>query len=276
MGNRKRQSRLEGEAVRRLRSVLEREGSKIRAARLRRQWTQAELARRSGLTQPTVSRMERGEGSTLSLATWQRVALVLDLPFEIKLGRDALELPADAGHLAIQDLILRLGRTHGHGRTFELQTRSSDPMRSTDVGLVDHKRRRLVRVECVNSFGNIGDAVRSSDRKGREAEGLAISLGHGEPYSMHECWVIRSTRRNREILTRYPEIFASRFTGSSRAWVQALATGCEPPREPGLVWCDTAPTRLFDWRHDSVDAPLDLLHPPAARRLRRDHDRGGG
>lgn len=244
----KRQSKLQAEAIRTLQATLRAEGQKIKLARKRRGWTQKELGRRGGLSQQAISHMERGDGSMLSVATWKRVSMVLGLPLELRIGRDALELPVDAGHLEIQELILRLGRAGGYGRTFELPTRSTDPMRPTDVGLVDHKRRRLVRVECVNSFGNIGDAVRSSDRKQREAEGLAISLGHGEPYSVHVCWVIRSTRRNREILARYPEIFASRFTGSSRAWVRALVNAIEPPNEPGLIWCDTAATRLFEWR----------------------------
>jgi hypothetical protein len=67
-------------------------------------------------------------------------------------------------------------------------------------------------------------------------------------------WVVRETARNRALLARYPEIFASVFTGSSRGWVLALTTGSEPPDEPGLVWCDCrdrsiarlAPTRLND------------------------------
>ena len=248
MATKKRRSRLEAEAIRLLQSDLRALGQKIRAARIRRGWTQRELGRRAELAQQTVSQIERGDGATLSVASWKRVTSVLDLFFAIKLGRDALELPADAGHLGIQELILRLGRANGYDRTFELPTRSGDPMRSTDVGLVSHAKRRLIRIECVNTFGNIGDAVRSSDRKDREAEGLAISLGHGTPYSVHTCWVIRSTRRNREILARYPEIFSSRFTGSSRKWVEALTTGSEPPGEPGLVWCDVAATRLFDWR----------------------------
>lgn len=243
-----RRSRLQAEAVRALNDALRVAGQKVRSARNRRGWTQKELGRRAGLGQQTVSQMERGEGGTLSVAAWKRVAMVLDHPLELRIGRDALELPLDAGHLAIQELILRLGRVAGYGRTFELPTRTTDPMRSTDVGLVDHERRRLVRVECVNSFGNIGDAVRSSDRKQREAEGLAISLGSGQPYSVHLCWVIRSTRRNRELLARYPEIFASRFTGSSRRWVEALTSGADPPSEPGLVWSDIAASRLFDWR----------------------------
>jgi len=192
--------------------------------------------------------MERGDGATLSIAAWRRVAIVLDLPFEIKFGRDAREETADAGHLALQELVLRLGRAAGYGRTFELPTKPSNPRLSTDVGLVDNSRRRLLLIECVNSLGDIGAATRSSDRKAIEAEGLAISLGHGEPYAVHVCWVVRNTRRNRELLARYPEIFASRFMGSSRAWVRALTTGSDPPPARGLVWSDAKAMRLFDWR----------------------------
>jgi len=34
----------------------------------------------------------------------------------------------------------------------------------------DDARRILVQVECVNTFGNVNAAVRSSDRKAAEAE----------------------------------------------------------------------------------------------------------
>jgi hypothetical protein len=43
-------------------------------------------------------------------------------------------------------------------------------------------------------------------------------------------------------------VFASRFPGSSRRWVDALTTGTPPPRETGLVWCDVGATRLSEWR----------------------------
>jgi hypothetical protein len=38
---------------------------------------------------------------------WQQVALVLQLHLELTLGRDPMEEPADAGHLTIQELVLR-------------------------------------------------------------------------------------------------------------------------------------------------------------------------
>ncbi len=164
------------------------------------------------------------------------------------LGRDTLEAPADAGHLAMQELILRVARPAGYHRTFELPTKPADPSRSTDVGLRDDLQRRLVQVECWNSFGSINASLRSTDRKRAEAEQLAIAIGHGDAYSVHICWVVRATRRNRALLAQYPEIFASRFPGSSRRWIRALTFGSPPPDEPGLVWCDARATRLFEWR----------------------------
>lgn len=252
MAIKKRRSKLEAEAIRLLQPALREAGQRLRAARKRRHWMQGALGRRVELSQQTISQVERGDGATLSVAAWQRIALVLGLPLDLKIGRDAFEPPEDAGHLGIQELILRLGRQNGYGRTFELQTKSTDVALSTDVGLVSHPLRRLVRVECVNLVGNIGAAIRSSDRKQREAEGLAIALGHGEPYAVHEVWVMRDTRRNRELARSYPEVFASRFIGSSRAWLSALTRGTQPPNEPGLVWCDVAATRLFEWRRSSV------------------------
>lgn len=174
--------------------------------------------------------------------------MALELPLSVEIGRDAKEEPADSGHLRIQELILRLGRQTGAQRFFELPTKPADPTRSTDVGLRYDTHRRLTLVECVNTFGNINASVRSGDRKRAEAEALAVAIGHGEPYSVHQCWVIRATRRNRGIVAKYPEIFAVRLPGSSREWVRALTTGATPPEEPGLVWCSVDASRLFEWR----------------------------
>ncbi len=192
--------------------------------------------------------MERGEGGSLSIELWQQAALVLGLRLDLTLGRDPMEEPADAGHLDVEELALRLGRATGRRRNFELPTRPANPSLSTDVGLFDDPNRLLIQLECVNTFGNVNAAIRSSDRKRAEAEELAIAQGHGNPYRVRQCWIVRATRRNRELLRRYPEIFASRFIGSSRGWVDSLTGGTLPPDQPGLVWCDVAATRLFEWR----------------------------
>jgi transcriptional regulator with XRE-family HTH domain len=247
MTKRKRQE-LAAEAHRRNLEQLAALGADVRASRERRHWTQARLAERAGIARSTEGDIERGLGGGHTLDAWQRVALALDRPLRVQLSAESVREPDDAGHLAIQELVLRLGRTAGYLGQFELATRPPEPWRSADVGLRDDGRRRLILVECWNSIGDIGAAARSTSRKVAEAAQLAAALGGERPYEVTACWVIRATRRNRALVSRYPEVFGSRFPGSSSGWVRALATGTGPPDRPGLVWCDLGAIRLFAWR----------------------------
>jgi transcriptional regulator with XRE-family HTH domain len=250
----KRRSPIEVQALRLLRARLAGEGAKVRAARQRRKLTQKGLGQRAGLSQQTISQLERGDGATLSLASWQRVALVLALHLDLRLGRDSLEGPRDGGHLALQELVLRLARARPAVRRFELPNRGSDPSRWSDVAVIDHANRRIELYECVNVFADIGAAVRSSDRKVADAEGVAATVSGGEAYAVHACWVVRDSRRNRVLVARYPELFASRFAGSSRRWLRTLVTGAQPPMQRGLIWCDVRVTRVFAWRRAKIGA----------------------
>lgn len=243
-----RRPELAADAQRRNLEQLARLGGDLRASRPRRRLSQRELARLTGLSQSTISLLERGRGGSLSLDTWQRVALALGRPLRVDLAADPRSEPADAGHLAIQELVLRLSRAAGYTGSFELATRPADPGRSADVALRDDRRRRFVLVECWNTIGDIGAAARSFERKLAEAQRLAVAIGGDRPHRVAGCWVVRATARNRTLLARYAEVFAARFPGSSVAWVRTLATGTEPPDQPGLAWCDAARTRLFAWR----------------------------
>src|SRR5579864_6088596 len=89
--------------------LLARAGAQVAESRRRRRWTQARLGHQVGLAQSTVSKAERGFGGSLSLDAWQRIGLALDRPLRIELSRDVREEPADAGHLAIQELVMRVG-----------------------------------------------------------------------------------------------------------------------------------------------------------------------
>lgn len=214
--------------------------------RERRGWTRIQLAKRAGLGRMVVSRIEHGTGA-MDLEALQRIGAAVGRSLSITFGRDPLEQPADAGHLAMQELLLRLGRAAGYEGSVELPTRPAESWRSADVGLADARHRRLILAECWNTIGDIGAAVRTSDRKRADLEDLAIARwGPGAAVGL--VWVARATARNRALSARYPEVFAARFPGSSRAWVRALADGGSLPTERGLVWCDPAATRLFAWR----------------------------
>jgi transcriptional regulator with XRE-family HTH domain len=241
-------TRLALEAERLNREQLARLGSDARAARGRRRLTQAQLGVRVGLSQTTVSALERGHGGGLSLDAWQRIGLALGMPFRPAFQRDPREDPVDAGHLALQELVLRLGRAAGYRGLVELPTRPTEPWRSIDVALADDEARRLVVAECWNTIGDVGAGARSSARKRAEAEDLATGRWGEHPHQVGLVWVIRATARNRSLLARYPELFASRFPGSSAGWVRALTTGSDPPAEPGIVWASVDGTRLWPWR----------------------------
>ena len=238
---------LDVEVDRRNQEQRARIGAEIQAFRERRAWTRMELADRAGLGRMVVGRLERGAGH-LDLDALQRVAAAFDQSLQVTFGRDRRQEPSDAGHLAIQELVLRVGRAAGCAGSFELATRPAEPWRSADVGFRDDRRRRLILVECWNMIGDIGAAARSSERKRAEAEALAIARWGDVPAAVGVVWVVRATARNRALVARYPEVFAARFPGSSVGWVRALAIGTTPPTEPGLVWCDVRATRLDAWR----------------------------
>jgi transcriptional regulator with XRE-family HTH domain len=243
---RARRSTVDAEAARRSRERKARLGGQIRSIRLRRALTQADLADRAGIGRQIVGRAERGVGP-IDLETLERISIALDVPLVLDFGRDRARDVSDAGHLGVQELVLRLGRAAGLEPHFELATKPAEPWRSSDAALADNPRRLLIGVECWNDIGDVGASSRSSTRKQAELEALAVARWGPDGRARH-VWVIRATARNRDLVARYPEVFAARFPGSSRGWVDALTSGAEPPVEPGLVWCDVGATRLYEWR----------------------------
>lgn len=208
------------------------------------------LASKAGIDRTRLSQIELGKGGGVPAERWFALADALQMPFRMEFGRDPVQDIEDAGHLEMQECMLRLGRAIGFSRAFELATRPSNPAYSVDVGLRDDSRRILVLVECWNTFGNIGASVRSTRRKIAEAESLAIAIGGDRgPYRVAAVWVVRDAPRNRSVLARYPEVFEATFSAASGGWVKALTVpDVAPPIEVGLAWCDPRAGKLTAWR----------------------------
>ena len=248
-------TRLAQEAQAANREQLARLGTEVRAARLRRRLTQARLGARVGLSQSAISRAERGLGGGLTLDAWQRIGIALETPLRVTLPRDQLADTVDAGHLGMQELILRLGRAAKRTGLVELPTKPAEPWRSIDVALADDRLHRLIVAECWNTIGDIGAAARTSSRKQAEADTMATVRWGEASRGAALVWVVRATKRNRALLARYPEVFAARFPGSSAGWWRALTEGSDPPAEPGLVWSSVDGTRLFPLRRSDPGRP---------------------
>ena len=234
--------------------TVRRLGNDIRLARLRRRITQEDLAAAIGISRASQSRIELGRGRGVPVRIWLALAVELGLTPRFELQRDWREETRDAGHLAIQDLILRLGRGAGYEGTFELATRSRDPSQSIDVFLRSDRQRRLIVAEAWNTIGDVGAGARSFQRKLAEAAQFAVAIGGEQPYRVHGLWVVRASARNRDLVARYPHVFRAGFGGSSARWVAALISGSTPPSEAGLVWSDPQASRVFAWRY-SIRTP---------------------
>lgn len=228
-------------------------GAEVRSERLRLGMRQRDLAVRIDVRQGWISKIERGQGRGAPLELWVALGLALRRPLAISFTRPLGEMrePVDAGHLAMQERLLELARASGRVATFELPTRPADPRRSIDVCVRDVAHRVLIIQEAWNTFGDIGAATRSTNRKAAEAAELAAIVDDGPPYGVATVWVLRPNAANRALIGRYPQIFRSAFPGSSRAWVKALTTGSGPPTEPGLVWLDPRSGRVTEWRRPS-------------------------
>ncbi len=222
-------------------------GRELRSSRLRRHLLQASLADRVGISQALLSKMEAGKAIGTAPELWFALAESLGRHLRFEFARDPRSELADAGHADIQETLLRLTKRAGWRGGFELRTRAADPSRSIDVPLLDRVGRRIVIGECWNTFGDLGAAGRSSRQKQSMASEAAVALGGDDgSYDVGLVWIVRDTRRNRELVTRYEHIFEALLPGSSSAWVKALTVAGAPlPREPGLVWCDLRATRVF-------------------------------
>jgi len=220
-------------------------GRELRASRTRRRLTQTQVGVLVDLSKSAVSKAERGFGGSLSLDTWQSLFLALDRRLVVDVSRDAAAEPLDAGHLALQELVLRATQAAGIVRSFELPVPGAHGRHSIDVFLRCDRHRCLTVCECWNTLDDIGAATRSFNWKLTKAAEAAVAVGGTRAYAVNGVWVIRSTARNRGLVARYPHVFAARFPGSSAAWLSALTTDGPPPAAPGIVWADAAATRLF-------------------------------
>jgi DNA-binding XRE family transcriptional regulator len=221
-------------------------GGELRAARRRARLTQQQLGNRVGVQRSRVGEIERGDGASAPLVLWVRLGKAIGRPFAAVFSRD-LSIPPEPtgeGHLAAQELLLRLTREAGRTGSFELPTRSSASAGVVDVGIRDDVQRVLILAEIWNRLADMGAAARSTSRKVAEVEAAILPPA----FRTASCWLLVDNAANRAIVRRFPEVIRSRFPGSSVGWVRALANGDVPPRRPGIVWIDPRTARISELR----------------------------
>ena len=195
------------------------------------------MAKLAGISRARLGEIERGDGIGAPLGTWIALGLALKRPLAVSFSRATEHAVRDAGHLAIQELVLAAAERFGWLRHFELPTRPTMPAHSIDVLIRIDALRLLVIVEIWNRLEDIGAAVRTTHRKHAEGMALAAAIGLDDrPYTVATCWILRDSAANRDLIRHYPAVFRTEFPGSSRAWVDVFERGAKPPEGPGLIW----------------------------------------
>lgn len=171
----------------------------------------------------------------MSLTVWMRagdaVGADLHAYFEGASGADA---PRDAVHLGHQELIARYAEPGGWRAAAEEGLGGAGV---ADIVLARGEETALV--EVWDWFADVGGAFRSWDRKLERLES-------GTDGRVSGCWVVRATRRNRELFAAHRTLFDARFRGSASAWLAAFRDNNVPmPETPALLWVSVKGDRLF-------------------------------
>jgi transcriptional regulator with XRE-family HTH domain len=229
-------------------------GRALRDARARRRLTQAEAAALAGISRSEWSGLELGKrGATVWMLN--RAAFAVGTSLNAYLPEaSAADLPRDAVQLKAQELVLRTAKPGGwFGMPEDQIDREARTSRFGDVVLSRPKLRPLevALMEIIDWFDDVGAPTREWNRRLEAVERRAIArmVGDDPVPIISGCWLIRATQRNRALVRDHSNFFASRFSGSGKAWLAAMTDPTvSMPTDPALLWVAVNGDRLFATR----------------------------
>jgi transcriptional regulator with XRE-family HTH domain len=230
-------------------------GKALKEARLAIGLTQAAAARRAGMSQATWSALETDGDARYTMLTWDRAAHAVGTRLSAYLPEtSAADGPRDAVQLRAQELIIRTSLPGGWGGLPEEQI-DSEPSRSRVADVILYRPiqgpREYALMEVIDWFDDVGAPTRAWHRRLAAVERYAIARmrGDGPVPRIGGCWVIRATRRNRQLIGEHRHFFRARFPGSGRAWLAALTDPTSPmPGEHALLWVSVKGERIYPAR----------------------------
>ena len=173
--------------------------------------------------------VDRDPGYTL--LTWDRAAFAVGAGLDAFIrGGSAADRPRDAVHLKAQELVIRRHSRRVVGMPEEMIDREARTSRAADV-LLHRRDDQTVQVEyalmeVIDWFADVGAPLRDWSRRLGAVDSYAVARMRPDdelPITIG-CWIVRSTKRNRDLVAEHRNLFRSRFLGSGHAWSRALTT----------------------------------------------------
>ncbi len=231
-------------------------GAALKDARAAAGRSQRAVAEAAGMAQSTVVTAEHGDADDFTLRTWARLAVGSGVELRAYLkGASAADRPRDAVHLKAQELLLQTAAPGGwHGFAELGIDDAAHGSRFIDVALERHRDRpEMAVLEVVDWIDDVGAGLRDWTRRLARADQLATArLTRDDPAkgglilpAVSGCWVLRATRRNRDLVRDHSLVFRSRFGGSGTAWLAALRGPAPMPSEPAILWVSIDGERLW-------------------------------
>jgi transcriptional regulator with XRE-family HTH domain len=208
---------------RRLRLAAQRLGADLRTVRIGLGWSQATVARRAGVSQPTVSRLEAGDPRpSVVIVSHVAMALGLDLPLRAYPG-SGIRL-RDSGQLALAETVRR--RAHSAWRIALEAPTSDDGKQAADLVLFG--RGHAIHIELESRLVVVQAQLRSAGLKRDSLQqrhdipvGLVIGLG--------------DTHHNRGAVHAHRRLLGAALPATPREVWHAIETGMRIERD-GLLW----------------------------------------
>ena len=201
-------------------------GSAIRAVRHRRGWRQRDLAARAGVSDVTVSRLERGHLDTLSIRTVRAVASALDVRVDLLARWRAGDLDRllNAGHSALHDSVAAWFKQAFPA--WELAPEVSFNIYG-ERGVVDivawHPgRRALLIIELKTDIADVNELVGTFDRKRRLAREIVKERGW-VPTTVSGWVIVSAGRTNRARIAAHGAMLRAAFPLDGRSILAWLA-----------------------------------------------------
>ena len=207
---------------------LERVGKALRAIRLRRGWTQGDLARRARVPRGAISRAERGHLASLNFEAVEKLARTLDAQLDVRLRWRGEELDRllNAGHSAMHE---HLAKTFAAVPEWVIAPEVSFAIWG-ERGVIDilafHRpTRRLLVIELKTAIVDIQDLIGTLDCKRRLARQVARDRGW-DPLGVSIWLVVADTRTNHRRVAAHRTVLGTVFREDGtrmRAWLHSPA-----------------------------------------------------